>query len=356
MFHLFTITQKVRFKFTYAIESAGEDMSLSKFKDYLTKYKVKTPEIELAMKFMSGFEEFINSRGKGMEKCNYEDMQDFSSSLVQKKENSFENYVVLLRYGYFTKNNNIIIAIMEIIDGSEVIANMSKRLTEEFGEEVRNKVFGEVKVPPLGLSPSLKPEITKKLVKKLIEELGTSQCEAFLANGLRDKYIESYKAPRERYLRSKNIDEFLKIQKEEFIKNLTKHMEEESLFFTQEITPEVIEYIRSQKGMTEAGIREGDKVYMTKIPYDTKKYLAETDPKKKKYHYCHCPWMREALLKEEKPVDPIWCNCSGGYYKNFWEAVLDQPVKIELLESVLKGDEVCKFVLHLPSIILPNQN
>ena len=331
-------------------------MSLSKFKDFLTEGKVENPQIELAMKLMAEFEDFLKSIGKGMEKTNYEDMQDFSSSLLQKKNNSFDNYIALLRYGYFTKNNHIIIAIMEIIDGSEVIANMSKRLTEEFGVEVKNKVFGEIEVPPLGLSPTLKPEITKKLVEKLIEILGKSKCEAFLANGLRDKYTESYKAPRERYLKSKNIDEFLKLQKEEFIKNLTKHMEEGSLFFTQEITPEVIEYIQSQKGMTEAGIREGDRVFMAKIPYDTKNYLLETDTKKKKYHYCHCPWVREALLKEEKPVDPIWCNCSGGYYKNFWEAVLDQPVTIELLESVIQGDEVCKFALHLPSILLPNQN
>ncbi|MHA1944952.1 MAG: DUF6144 family protein [Candidatus Hodarchaeales archaeon] len=331
-------------------------MSLSKFKDFLTEHKVKNPQIELAIKLMLEFEEFLKSRGKGMEKTNYEDIQHFSLLLLQKKKNSFENYIALLRYGYFTKNNNIIIAIMEVIDGSEVISNMSKRLTEEFGVEVRNKVFGELDVPPLGLSPSLKPEITKKLVENLIEELGKSKCQAFLANGLRDKYIESYKAPRERYLKSKSIDEFLQVQKEEFIRNLTKHMEEESLFFTQEISPEVIEYIRSQKGMTEAGIREGDKVYMTKMPYDTKKYLSETDPKKKKYHYCHCPWVREALLKEERPVDPIWCNCSGGYYKNFWEAVLAQPVTIELLESVIQGDEVCKFALHLPSIILPSQN
>ena len=331
-------------------------MSLSKFKVFLTEHKVENPQIELAMKLIAEFEEYLKSRGKGMEKTKYEDMQEFSSYLLQKKENTFENYIALLRYGYFTKNNYIIIAIMEIIDGSEVIANMSKRLTEEFGVEVRNKVFGELEVPPLGLSPLLKSEITKKLVETLIEELGRSKCEAFLANGLRDKYTESYKAPRERYLKSKNIDEFLKLQKEEFIKNLTEHMEEGSLFFTQEITPEVIEYIQSQKGMTETGIREGNRVFMTKIPYDTKSYLSETDPKKKKYHYCHCPWMREALLKEEKPVDPIWCNCSGGFYKNFWEAVLDQPVKIELLESVIQGDELCKFALHVPSEILPNQN
>ena len=105
--------------------------------------------------------------------------------------------------------------------------------------------------------------------------------------------------------------------------------------------------------MTEAGIRDGNQVIMTKIPYMTKQYLKAIDEQEKRYYYCHCPWVRESLLNENPTtIDPVFCNCSGGYYKNFWEAVLDQPVKVELLESVLKGDSVCKFALHLPSDIV----
>ena len=84
----------------------------------------------------------------------------------------------------------------------------------------------------------------------------------------------------------------------------------------------------------------------------TKQYIEETDKRKKRYYYCHCPWVREALKEEDQPVSPIFCNCSGGYYKNYWEAVLDHSVKVELLESVIKGDSVCKFALHLPQEIM----
>jgi hypothetical protein len=58
------------------------------------------------------------------------------------------------------------------------------------------------------------------------------------------------------------------------------------------------------------------------------------------------------LKEEDQPVDPVFCNCSGGYYKNYWEAVLGQPVKVDLLESVIQGDHVCKFALHLPKEIV----
>ena len=93
-------------------ESRDGNMSISGFKDFLTEHKVKTPQIEIATKLMSEFNEFLQKKGKGLEGISYEDMQDFSASLMQKKENKFDNYIVILRYGYFTKNNDIIIAIM----------------------------------------------------------------------------------------------------------------------------------------------------------------------------------------------------------------------------------------------------
>ncbi|HDZ18238.1 hypothetical protein LCGC14_1033790 [marine sediment metagenome] len=58
--------------------------------------------------------------------------------------------------------------------------------------------------------------------------------------------------------------------------------------------------------------------------------------------------VREAFLDEDQPISPIFCHSSSGYYKNYWEAVLEHPVKVELLETVLKGDLVCKFALHYP--------
>ena len=101
----------------------------------------------------------------------------------------------------------------------------------------------------------------------------------------------------------------------------------------------------------QAGFREGNRVFLTKIPYMTKQFLNESDDRKRKYYSCHCPWVREGLLAEDTPVNPVFCNCSGGFYKNYWEAILDQPVKVELIESVLMGNESCKFVLHLPQDI-----
>ena len=62
--------------------------------------------------------------------------------------------------------------------------------------------------------------------------------------------------------------------------------------------------------------------------------------------------IREALLEEDQPIDPIFCNCSGGFIKNYWEAVLECSVDVELLDSVIKGGKFCEFAIHLPAEIV----
>ncbi len=327
-------------------------MKLGGFKEFLQERKLDQNKIAAAIDIINEFDELLSKSKKSVENITYNDLHNFSAYLIEKKKNSFDNYVNLLRFGYFKDNKQVIIASMEVIDGGEVIENFSKRLVEEFSEEVRNEIFDDIEIPPLGLHPTKRPEITRKLIERFISKVDHDKCIAFLANGLRDKYTDSYKPAREKFLKARNIDEFLEIKSQDFIETLTKHRDEDSLFFTQEIDDSVLKFIKNQQGMTEAGIREGNKVIITKIPYMAKQFLSETDEKKKKYYYCHCPWVREALLEDDQPVDPIFCNCSGGYYKNFWEAVLDRPVRVELLNSVLRGDEVCKFALHLPQEIV----
>ena len=325
-------------------------MDLGDFKAYLQKRELNTEKITEAVGIIQEFSKFTSN---SIDDANYDDFQDFSAYLIKNNKNTWDNYINILRYGYFKGNNLLIIASMEVIDGGEVLMNFSQRLIDEFGEDVRDEIFGELKVPPLGIHPKRKPTITKELIDRFLQKIDRNKCAEFLATGLRDKYPDSYKPAREKYLKAKDIDEFLKIKRQDFINTLTTHYEENTLFFTQEIDEEVLEYVKSQEGMTEAGIRDGNQVIMTKIPYMTKQYLKAIDEQEKRYYYCHCPWVRESLLNENPTtIDPVFCNCSGGYYKNFWEAVLDQPVKVELLESVLKGDSVCKFALHLPSDIV----
>ncbi|MHA2095390.1 MAG: hypothetical protein ACW98F_12245 [Candidatus Hodarchaeales archaeon] len=326
-------------------------MKSEEFKEFLQKKSNNIEYIENSLIFIQEFGEFLSKSGKTIEKTETEDLHNFSNVLIQKGENSYDNYVSLLHYGYFTKTKNLIIASLELLDGREMISNFSTMLRETFGEKIRNEIFEGVEIPPLGLHPKKKPMVTKKLVKRLIMKFGEEPCAEFFALGLRDKYTESYKKPREKFLETKNIDKFLCNKRQKFHKTLESYLEDKGLFYTQEVSRQSIEYVKNDPTI-ESGVREGKLVIITKIPYLTIPYLNSSSEKEKRYYFCHNPWIREALLEEDQPIHPIFCNCSGGYYKNYWEAVLNtQPVKVELLESVIKGDKVCRFALHLPQEI-----
>ena len=93
------------------------------------------------------------------------------------------------------------------------------------------------------------------------------------------------------------------------------------------------------------------KIIIKKIPHMAKEYLAEKDERKRQYYYCHCPWVKEAFKESDRPISPVFCNCSAGFYRAYWEIVSGQPVRVDVLESLLKGDSICKFAVHIPETV-----
>jgi hypothetical protein len=91
---------------------------------------------------------------------------------------------------------------------------------------------------------------------------------------------------------------------------------------------------------------------MTKIPYKPDKYLVEKNPLMKRYYACHCPLAREAVLQKGVDVPKNWCYCSGGFEKFFLETVLGRELEVEVLETVLAGDERCRFAVKIPDDLL----
>lgn len=329
------------------MKTVNNRMKLDDFKVALKERKLDDEQIEAAVDIVCEFGRFLGLQEKSVWTASYEDAYDFSDYLIKKEKNTFENYVSLLRFGYFQKNKRLITAFLEILDGSEMIVNFSKRLKEEYGEKIRDEVFGDTDLPPLGIRPYQKVAVMKGLVKRFLAKVDYIACKKFFEAGLRDKYLRSYEEPRKLFQELNNVDEFLEGSHQNLINTLENHLKDDTLFFTQDVNDEVIAYVKRDQTI-ETGIRKGELVIITKMPYSTKEFIHETDKWKKRYFYCHNPWIREALLKEDRPIDPVFCGCSAGFFKNFWEAVLNQPVRVEVLKSLIKGDQICEFALHLP--------
>lgn len=324
------------------------------FTQYLSEeIKLEKGVVEASIKHIQDFNAFLQKNGKNINTASYADFYDYSAYLISIGQNTIDTYLSVLRYAYFKKANGLYVAALEVLDGREVIENLSTRLIEEFGEEFRNEIFEGIEMPPLGLHPKKKPEYTKVLIQRFEEKLGTERCAQFLNKGLRYRYEEARKPDRELFLQCKNIDEFLERKHKNFVAELEECYNKGELFFTQEITKEVLELVKNDKSI-EVGVREGDKIIIKKIPHMAKEYLKETDEHMKRYYYCHCPWMKQAFLESDKPVSPVFCNCSAGYYRAYWEIVLDQHIQVEVVKSLLQGDSVCTFEVHLPKDIPRN--
>jgi uncharacterized protein DUF6144 len=58
---------------------------------------------------------------------------------------------------------------------------------------------------------------------------------------------------------------------------------------------------------------------------------------------CYCP---AANYRPAKPKD-IHCYCTRAMHQAIWEAALGHQVKIDILQTVRRGDPTCHFLVHL---------
>ncbi|MEA3335310.1 MAG: hypothetical protein U9R25_05325 [Chloroflexota bacterium] len=146
-------------------------------------------------------------------------------------------------------------------------------------------------------------------------------------------------AEREVYARTGEIDRVHQMLQDKFELFLRNTLQlDESLIQT------VVE-----RGWGLAGNKDGDTIVATKIPKSgfLEDYFNEPDPEKRRQLYCHCPRVRDGVaMGEMLPV--TYCYCGAGFYQGIWEDILQQPVKVDILSSVLQGDDLCTIAIHLP--------
>lgn len=141
------------------------------------------------------------------------------------------------------------------------------------------------------------------------------------------------------YSRSKNIDKVMELLAAQVKETCQDHLH---------LPPPIIKQMK-EANMGPVGVREGNKITITKAPKSSniELYFKESDPQKKRALYCHCPHIA-GFVYSEKKISKNFCYCGGGFYKQLWEEIIQRPVKITMLKSVLAGDDLCQFEIELP--------
>jgi predicted hydrocarbon binding protein len=85
-------------------------------------------------------------------------------------------------------------------------------------------------------------------------------------------------------------------------------------------------------------------------------HIAGTGMRKEKdyhiilYDKCYCGMVK----KTKQPIPKIFCNCSRGYLKDFFEGVFEKEIQLEIIDTVINGANECTFRLLIPNEIKQN--
>ena len=326
-------------------------MKLQEYRTFLQGQGSPDDAIKQQMMVVGDFVKFLQELGpaKAITTAGKGEAEQFARRLIDERRNTLENFSALCKYADWLGHRQLYVALIELMDCHSAMAVLADEIEERHGQEVRGQIFREV-LPPLGANETERCAHTRTIMERMAGQISPEEMRAAWYQVQHGIPVEAWRkndmAEKEKFHRCGSIDEFLSLKRQERDAFLIGLRDEGKLWYTVEITDEVLDFIKSDPEM-EVGRQEGDRIYITKVPYNAVRYLHETDPKMKRYYVCHCPMLREAIRREQ-PISPDVCECSLGHASHYL-AGLGQELKGEVLESAVKGDTRCRFVFYLPN-------
>ena len=317
------------------------------FRRFLEQRGASTSEIDKSVTAVKSLEGHLDG---SIETATAGEIRDVVDRMIKSGENTQDAFVGIARYGMYVGNEVLFGAFFEILEASDVLETLYKIIADEAGEETRNAVFKDIELPPLGTAVEELPAYTARVMKSMQSKLPAAVYQKALYHTRHGLPQDFRGSEREKYLAAESLDKYIESSRSEFLELLKKHCAEKTLFFGQEITDKVVEFVRSDPEIS--GVRrDGDTLYKTKIPYMPKRYLEAADPVEKRFYACHCSWARHSIHAGGAMVSEEFCHCSAGFVAQPWEKALDTELEVEILESVLAGDQRCRFAIRLPQTV-----
>lgn len=268
--------------------------------------------------------------------------------LVLEKKNALESFIIMMRYFNVIGRHDLYVHLTRYTGMLDVMENIIKRLETLVGKSNADRITDGFIAPILGTPPADLPSYVEKLMAHLNKHLDEHQIETVLAgnnHGLSERAVLPEKVA---YEAAPTLAVYLKERHLRKIEELKQHFQENKVWFEQIITKDTIDFVAKNQEVLSAKLAD-DTLFVTKIPYDTDRYLNAKHKREKHYYGCHCPFAREAI-KEGNTLPEKFCYCSAGFAKFPFEVILGQPLKVKVLQSILAGDDICRFAIDLKNI------
>jgi hypothetical protein len=210
------------------------------------------------------------------------------------------------------------------------LIRLANSLTKNFGSAYRDEIMTQIDQngDQLNTTRSVLKVLTKSMPeRKLHDTLTDTAC--FYPHNELIPFKELYQSTRDLSLVHRKLQE-------KFEKDIVVY---------KNLSPANLKHIRS-KYWGVAGKLTGNTIIATKIPADYHNYFSATDRSQKNAAYCHCPRLKDSI-KNDESIPYKYCYCGGGYYRDIWQFITGKDVTIEILKSILLGDEVCQFKIEI---------
>jgi len=324
-------------------------MKREEFLKMLTEYEYNKDQIADCMSGVELLEVFLNglTQPKTLESAVAEDVPAFSLTLIERELNERNRFVGLYHYAGMIKNYSLQVGVLDLLDGFEILGNLHKQIGEELGEGTQAVIFEGVELPALGTTPIEWMRVNTVVFPRLEEATDAGTVKRILRSGLRNLPDGRYLAIKERFEGFADIDAFLEDRGVRHLDNLIKQRDEGTPYFNQFIDDAVIDFVGATPEIGR-GVRHGNMIIEIKIPHQSIEYLAATDRRMKQYHVCHCPVVKESMIRDDVTISPEFCDFCPSFNAKPWEVIFGRKLEYDVLESGLRGGIWCKFAIHLP--------
>lgn len=237
-----------------------------------------------------------------------------------------------------------------VYDESFGINTFKRKICAELGVEFWNRLAEGITLPDMETEGECNCQNMYTFMRRLEQMAEADTVQKILYNVRHGIHPSQSAWARDEFLEIGNLDEFLKKHLKDEWNHFIMLNREKKDFYGQEITDDVLEFIRQNPSML-APVRKGNKLHCMAFPCNMNEYLKAEDSRIRRYHACHCPFAKESILTNSV-VSETLCNCSLGHVMNFTEAFLGRPLGGTVVKSVLKGDLTCEYEITIPEDIM----
>jgi len=322
-------------------------MESAVLREYYQKRGFSEDETAIAVLSLNECQDSLDPGTGGIEDCSVARMKEYIAHLNERQCINYPALWALARAASLAENAELYIYLVRIAEPGSIISNIKEHICNVLGNERACELFRGLPTPEASALSERTCLFTRELVDKLAASSTDAECKKALQGNAHGIPPEAFADEAEAFRKAESIASYLEEAHKRSVQSLQDHADSGRLWFEQIITQPVVDWVAANREVL-GGVLEDGKIFWTKIPYDPDVWLNEKDPDRRRYLACHCPMARESLNEPGEKISGLWCNCTAGFIKQRFNAVFGFETEVELLESVLNGDDRCRFAVKVP--------